>query len=147
MLKMPALCRNDQTHCTTWAPPLSNGYIRALASSDLIRYDMGQAMPTHITTGRLWYRPWRACPSPCFATLSMPHGHHVVFSHVHARTYVTVTCAPWRGHITSGMIWGRPYRPILRQGAFGTARGAPAHRHAWHASRGIIIMSDVAFFT
>ena len=65
---------------------LSNGYMRALASSYLVRYGMGKAMPTNITTGRLWYRPWRTCPSPCFATLSMPHEHHLVFSHVHART-------------------------------------------------------------
>ena len=65
---------------------LSNGYMCALASSDLVRYDMGQAMPTHITTGRLWYGPWRTCPSPCFAMLGMPYGHHVVFSHVYACT-------------------------------------------------------------
>ena len=43
---------------------LSNGYMRALASSELIWYDMGHAMPTHTTTGRLWYRPWRGWPSP-----------------------------------------------------------------------------------
>ena len=78
----PASCR---IFSRAWTY-LINGYMRALASSDLVRYDMGQAMPTHITTGCLWYRPWRAYPSPCFATLSMPHEHHVVFSHVDAHT-------------------------------------------------------------
>ena len=49
---------------------LSNGYTRALASSDLVRYDVGQAMPTHITTASLCYCLWRVCPSPCLACLT-----------------------------------------------------------------------------
>ena len=37
------------------------------------------------------------------------------------------------------MTWGTPCRPTSRQGAFGTACGALAHRRAWHASHSSIM--------
>ena len=84
MTAMDAVARaHDHHRCRifsrAWAY-LINGYMRALASSDLVRYYMGQAMPTHITTGRLWYRPWRVCPSPCLACLTRHHHRCRIFS-------------------------------------------------------------------
>ena len=104
---------------------LSNGYMRALASSYLVRYDMGQAMPTHITTGRLWYRSWRVLARLPFAMLGMPHRSRASSCRIFSRAWTYLINGYMRAlassdlvrydmgqamptHITTGRLWYRP---------------------------------------